>query len=144
MHSAWAEEKRRREAGEGHAGPARGRKWPQSPLWGVGGGCAGLRVFTAPEEVSLQPQGAELEKHSWAGEEDLPILKLHANVSEDPVTWMGWPGLPLQSRNTGHVTKLRVTGSNYSKITEVISKLNVKTFFSLVRLTHTRREAKGI
>lgn len=62
------------------------------PLAGVGGGCAGLRVFTAPEEVSLQPQVAELEKHSWAGEEDLPILKLHENVSEEPCNVDGTAG----------------------------------------------------
>lgn len=65
---------------------------PES-LWGLGVGvCAGLRVFTAPEEVSLQPQGAELEKHSWAGEEDLPILELLENVSEGPCDVDGMAG----------------------------------------------------
>lgn len=87
------------------------------PLAGVGGGCAGLRVFTAPEEVSLQPQVAELEKHSWAGEKTCLSSSYTKMYLKSPVMWMGRPGLTLQSRNTGHVTKLRVTGSNYSKIT---------------------------
>lgn len=85
------------------------------PLWGLGGGvCAGLRVFTAPEEVSLQPQG--LSWKNIPGQERKPCLSWSylKMYRKGPVTWMGWPGLTLQSQNTGHVTQLQVTGSNYS------------------------------
>lgn len=69
----------------------RGRNGPRA-LWGGRGRCTGLRVFTAPEELSLQPQEAELGKYSWAGEEDLPILKLLKNVSEEPCNVDGMAG----------------------------------------------------
>lgn len=112
---AWAGRKAPVGGRRGACRVGEGEKWSPSPSggWGVGSAlaCESLllqkRFPSSPKELSWKNIPGQERKTclSWS------YLKMYL---KGPVTWMGWPGLTLQSPNTGHVTQLRVTGSNYS------------------------------